>query len=130
MAEVAGLVLGGIPIAIWALEKYAEPLEAFHNYRTSIETLHTNLTLQNRQLQITLANIGLGGEPSIEELQECFKTKFPSISNELLFTVQRMDRITAALLKDLKVDGKGKVWHHKFLTTLFYTSYEWKLRLS
>jgi hypothetical protein len=110
MAEaVAGLVLGGIPLVIWALEKYAEPFEAFHNYRTSIETLRTNLTLQNRQLQTTLSNIGLGSEPSIDELRECFDTKFPVISCELMFIVQRMDKVTAGLMKNLKIDVNGKV---------------------
>jgi hypothetical protein len=109
MAEVAGLVLGGIPLAIWALEKYAEPFEAFHNYRTSIETFRTNLILQNWHLQTTLSNIGLGSEPSIDELRECFETKFPSISRELMVIVQRMDEVTAGLMKNLDIDVNGKV---------------------
>lgn len=108
MAEIAGLVLGGLPIAIWALEKYVEPLQAFHNYRTSIETFRTNLILQNRQLQTTLCNLGLD-EPSREELRKCFDTKFSSISHELIFIVQRMDDVTAGLLKSLDIDVNGKV---------------------
>lgn len=109
MAEVAGLVLGGIPLAIWALEKYAEPLEAYHNYHTSIETFQTDLILQHKQFQTTLCNIGLGNEPSSEELSECFETKFPGISRELMSIVQRMDHVTAGLLKNLDVDVNGKV---------------------
>lgn len=109
MAEIAGLVLGGIPIAIWALEKYAEPLEAFHKYRTSIETFRTDLILQNRQLQTTLCNLGLDNEPSREELRKCFDTKFSSISRELISIVQRMDDVTAGLLKSLDIDINGKV---------------------
>lgn len=109
MAEIAGLVLGGIPIAIWALEKYAEPLGAFHNYRTSIDTFRADLILQNRQLQTTLCNIGLGNEPSKEELRKCFDTKFSSISRELVSIVQRMDDVTAGLLKSLDIDVNGKV---------------------
>ncbi|KAJ5084247.1 hypothetical protein NUU61_008826 [Penicillium alfredii] len=108
MAEIAGLVLGGIPIAIWALEKYVEPFEAFHNYRTSIETFRTDLILQHRQLQITLCNIGLDDEPSSEELRECFETKFPGISRELTSIVQRMDQVTAVLLRGLDIDVNGK----------------------
>ncbi|EAW17235.1 uncharacterized protein NFIA_005990 [Aspergillus fischeri NRRL 181] len=84
MAEVAGLVLGGIPLAVWALERYVEPFEAFHEYRTSIETFRTDLILQNRQLHTTFCNVGLGKEPSSEELRECFDSKFPSISRELM----------------------------------------------
>ncbi|CAI7662833.1 unnamed protein product [Penicillium glandicola] len=108
MAEIAGLVLGGIPLAIWALEKYVEPLEAFHNYRISIETFRTDLIFQNRQLQTTLCNLGLGNEPSREELRKCFDTKFPSISRELISIVQRMDDVTAGLLKSLDIDINGK----------------------
>ena len=109
MAEVAGLVLGGIPLAIWALEKYAEPFEAFHDYHTSIETFRANLILQNLHLQTTLSNIGLGSKPSIDELRECFETKFPSISRELMVIVQRMDDVTAGLMKNLDIDVNGKV---------------------
>lgn len=106
MAEVAGLVLGGIPLAIWALEKYAEPYEAFHNYRMSIETFRTNLILQNRQLQTTLSNIGLGIKPSNEELRVCFETKFSSISRELIFIINRMDDVTVGLMKNLDIEDK------------------------
>ncbi|KAK4207499.1 hypothetical protein QBC37DRAFT_93067 [Rhypophila decipiens] len=103
MAEVAGLVLGGIPLAIWVLEKYAEPFEAFHRYHTSITTFKTDLILQNRQLHTTLSNIGLDNHPSIQELQQCFSTKFPTICDALLFIVQRMDETTSELLKSLEV---------------------------
>ncbi|KAF2798221.1 hypothetical protein K505DRAFT_268188 [Melanomma pulvis-pyrius CBS 109.77] len=109
MAEVvAGLVLGGIPIAIWALDKYAEPFEAYHKYRTSIETFRTNLILQKWHLQTTLSNIGLSSEPSIDELRECFETKYSSISRELMFIVQRMDEITARLINRLDINVNGK----------------------
>ncbi|RYP17413.1 hypothetical protein DL765_004543 [Monosporascus sp. GIB2] len=103
-AEVIGLVLGGIPVAIWALEKYSEPFEAFHKYRTSIETFRANLVIQNRHLQTTFFNVGLGKSPSSEELRECFETKFPDISRELMFIVQRMDEVIAELIKNLDID--------------------------
>ncbi|KAI2618441.1 hypothetical protein GGR54DRAFT_155856 [Hypoxylon sp. NC1633] len=103
MAETIGLVLGGLPIAIWALEKYAEPFETFSHYGTSIETFKANLVLQEVQLKITLSNIGLGERPSREELRECFEKKFPHISHELLFMVQRMEEAIAKLLKKLEV---------------------------
>ncbi|SPO04608.1 uncharacterized protein DNG_07293 [Cephalotrichum gorgonifer] len=108
MAEIAGLVLGGIPLIIWALDRYAEPFEAFHHYRTSIETLRTDLVLQNRQLQTTLSNIGLDNEPTIDELRECFATKFPSISRELESIIQRMGTAIYVLMKKLNIDADGK----------------------
>lgn len=108
MAEAAGLVLGGIPLAIWALEKYAEPLEVYRNYHNVVSTLHANLILQKRQLETTLVNIGLEN-PSAVELQECFKAKFPDIHRELIFIIERMDESTGQLLKDLNIDTNGKV---------------------
>ena len=93
-AEVAGIVLGGIPLVILALEKYAEPFDAFHRYRTLIETLRTDLILQTRQLDTTLSNIGLANNPLREALREYFDTKFTDHSCEL---VERMETITAGL---------------------------------
>ena len=108
MAEIAGLVLGGIPLAIWALEKYAEPFEAFHRYRTSIDTFRADLILQKWQLQTTLSNVGLHADPSTKELRECFETKYPEICHQLMSIIERMDEVTAALLKTLDLDVKGK----------------------
>ncbi|KAK1763701.1 hypothetical protein QBC33DRAFT_548990 [Phialemonium atrogriseum] len=108
MAEIAGLVLGGIPLAIWALEKYAEPFEAFHRYRTSIDTFRADLILQKWQLQTTLSNVGLHADPSTQELRECFETKYPEICPQLMSIIERMDEVTAALLKTLDLDVKGK----------------------
>ncbi|KAH8882463.1 hypothetical protein GQ53DRAFT_885553 [Thozetella sp. PMI_491] len=84
MAEVAGLVLGGIPLAIWALEKYAEPFEAYHRYRISIENLQTDLSLQKQHLQLTLTSVGLETESPADDFRECFETNFPSVSRELM----------------------------------------------
>ncbi|KAF4336912.1 hypothetical protein FBEOM_9211 [Fusarium beomiforme] len=108
MAEVAGLVLGGIPIAVWALEKYAEPIDTLHHYHTAIETLRADLVLQKRQLETTLNSVGLK-EPSGAELRECLEAKFPSIHKELITIIDRMDNITSKLLKDLDIDINGKV---------------------
>lgn len=113
MAEVAGLVLSGIPLVIWALGKYSEPFDAYSDYHTSIQTFRTDLILQNRHLPTTLENIGLGPGPSMEELRKCFETKFPDISQELMYIVQQMDQITARLMEKLEVRGAGKVIQFK-----------------
>ncbi|RSL56990.1 hypothetical protein CEP54_008524 [Fusarium duplospermum] len=107
MAEVAGLVLGAIPIAIWALEKYAEPFETHQNYYISIQTLRADLTMQKSQLEITLRNIGLEN-PSVDELQECLSAKFPSIHQDLVVIIKAMDERASKLLGDLDIDCNGK----------------------
>ncbi|RSL99814.1 hypothetical protein CEP52_009471 [Fusarium oligoseptatum] len=107
MAEVAGLVLGAIPIAIWALEKYAEPFETHQNYYISIQTLRADLIMQKSQLEITLRNIGLEN-PSVDELQECLSAKFPSIHKDLIVIIKAMDERASKLLGDLDIDNNGK----------------------
>ncbi|KAL2675693.1 hypothetical protein Neosp_011883 [[Neocosmospora] mangrovei] len=107
MAEAAGLALGGIPIAIWALEKYAEPFDAHQNYWIAIQTLRADLTMQKSQLMITLHNIGLEN-PSMDELQECLCAKFPSIYQDLVIIIKAMDERASKLLGDLDIDFNGK----------------------
>ncbi|TGJ82728.1 hypothetical protein E0Z10_g6058 [Xylaria hypoxylon] len=110
MAELAGLVLGGLPLAIWALEKYSEPFETFHRYRTTIESFRSQIIIQNYQLEKTLSNIGLGKNASREELQKGFEAKFPQISRELIFIVRQMDEVTMELIKSLDVSIDTKNW--------------------
>jgi hypothetical protein len=81
MAEIAGLVLGTLPLVIWALEKYAEPFEFYNKYRITIETQRDNLVMQNLQLRATLAEIGLSDESTKEELVQCFQAKYPEIED-------------------------------------------------
>ncbi|KAM0418720.1 hypothetical protein ACHAPT_012318 [Fusarium lateritium] len=107
MAEVAGLVLGGIPIAIWALEKYAEPFEAHQNYSITIQTFRADLNMQRYHLEKTLSRMGLEN-PSTAELRECLKAKFPSIHEDMSVIIRAMDERTSKLLRDLKIDANGQ----------------------
>jgi hypothetical protein len=104
MAEVAGLVLGAIPLIVLALDRYAEPIGAFHRYRFSIETFRADLILQHRSLHRTLSSIGLGDSPSFEELKSRFESFYPDICTELMIFIGRMDQVMADLMKDLNIN--------------------------
>jgi hypothetical protein len=108
MAEITGLVLGGIPIAIWALEKYSEALDTYRNYSVVIRTLRTNLILEERKLQLTFASLGLD-KPTRMELEACLVSNFPEIAGHLSSVVQLMEKTMSELLKDLDVDVYGQV---------------------
>ncbi|KAI8632050.1 hypothetical protein F5Y19DRAFT_422953 [Xylariaceae sp. FL1651] len=108
MAEIAGLALGALPIVIWALEKYSEPFETFHRYRTTIESFRSQIIIQTYQLEKTLSNLGLGKNASGEELEKCFQAKFPQISHELIFIVRQIDDVTMELMKSLDVSINAK----------------------
>lgn len=108
MAEVAGLVLGGIPIAIWALGKSVDSVDTAIHYRSVITTFKADLKLQQQQLQLTLANIGLP-EASTKELKEHFEQEYPDIADDLLTIIQRMEDAIADLLRNLEIDIHNKV---------------------
>jgi hypothetical protein len=109
MADViAGLVLGGIPIALWALEKYHDPVKSYWKYDMTLSTLRDNIFVQQQQLRITLRLIGLN-QPSINELRECLKEKYPNHYREFLSIIKHMDEITKSLLDKLEIDMDGRV---------------------
>ena len=109
MADViAGLVLGGIPIALWALEKYHDPVKSYWKYDMTLSTLRDNIFVQQQQLQITLRLIGLN-QPSIVELRECLEEKYPDKHKEFLSIIGHMEELTKGLLDKLEIDMDGRV---------------------
>jgi hypothetical protein len=108
MAEIAGLVLGAIPVALLVLDYYANTLGEFHNDRIVIGTLQASLALQQRRLKNTLERIGLDN-PSNAELEECLKRQFPDSADDLFFIIRKIDASISDLLANLRVDRRGKV---------------------
>jgi len=107
--EVAGLVLGAIPIVIWALENYAKPFRDSDNERIVIGTLRTGLLFQQERLKRTYERIGLD-KPSDKELEDRLNELFPQMAEHLLLTIREMDRLVSAVLTDLKVDKQQVSW--------------------
>jgi hypothetical protein len=108
MAELAGVVLGGIPIVLWALKEYHDPVKSYRKYDMTLSTLRDNIFVQQQQLRSTFGLIGLG-QPSVDELRECLEEKYPSQQKEFLSIIRRMDKIINDLLHKLDVDMNGKV---------------------
>ena len=118
MAEIAGVVLGGIPIALWAFDRYREPVESYCKYDMTLSTLQDNIFIQQQQLRTTLGLIGLD-QPCFHEVQEWIREKYPSRHEEILSIVAQMDRVTKSLLDKLEVDTNGKVGNADPLQFLF-----------
>jgi hypothetical protein len=108
MAEIAGVVLGGIPIVLLALEKYHDRVKSYWKYEGVLSTLRNNIFVQQQQLRITLSLIGLN-QPSVAELQECLKEKYPNQHKEFMSIIGHMDQIIKGLLDKLEIDMNGKV---------------------
>ncbi|KAL7788385.1 hypothetical protein V8C37DRAFT_411661 [Trichoderma ceciliae] len=123
MAEAVGLALSVLPIVIWALEKYSEPVEAYSDYHQAISTLQANLQIQRMHLEATFQSIGLR-HPTPRELQECLRQKFPQNHHELLFIIQQMDNMMMRLMENLQVDISRKpLWTHESPERV---SWEWR----
>ncbi|KAJ4854393.1 uncharacterized protein T069G_11372 [Trichoderma breve] len=123
MAEAVGLALSVLPIVIWALEKYSEPLEAYTGYHNAISTLQANLQIQRMHLEATFQSIGLR-HPTPRELHECLRQKFPQNHREILFIIRQMDDMMMKLMENLQVDmGRRPLWTHESSER---ASWEWR----
>ncbi|KAL1895592.1 hypothetical protein Sste5346_005061 [Sporothrix stenoceras] len=108
MAEVAGLVLGGIPLVISAVELIAEPLESYKDYHMNVLIFHSCLKIQKQKLEVTLSNIGLD-RPTKDELRECINTKFPTIADEILYIYECIEKEMVKLMRKLGIDPHTKI---------------------
>ncbi|ETS03700.1 hypothetical protein M419DRAFT_74517 [Trichoderma reesei RUT C-30] len=107
MAEAVGIALSVLPIVIWALEKYSEPLDAYSDYHRAIGTLQANLQIQRMHLEATLQSIGLR-HPTPRELADCLRQRFPSHHREIAFIVRQMDEMMIGMMDGLQVDMSRK----------------------
>ena len=108
MAKVAGGVLGRIPIAILAVEKYHDPVKNYWKYDTTLSTLRNNILVQQQQLRVTLSLIGLE-QASINKVQERLEEKCLHQQEEFLSIIGGIEKITRSLLHKLEVNINGKV---------------------
>ncbi|KAF7505309.1 hypothetical protein GJ744_001012 [Endocarpon pusillum] len=107
MAELAGLALGGLPIVLWSLEKYHDPVRSCWRYDETLSSLRDNIFIQQEQLFKTMKNIGLH-EPSLEDLEEYLRIQHPNKCTEYISIVGHMGDIIKKLMEKLDIDIKGK----------------------
>ncbi|RYC64754.1 hypothetical protein CHU98_g1442 [Xylaria longipes] len=105
--EVAGLVLGALPIAILAVEKYLKPIESYKNYSQTLKEIRRNLFVQEQQLQVTLEGIGLL-KPTLPEVQQKLREVNPECSAQFIDILEHMDNMTSRLMDKLEIDSDGK----------------------
>ncbi|KAL7815595.1 hypothetical protein V8C26DRAFT_402140 [Trichoderma gracile] len=123
MAEAVGIALSVLPIVIWALEKYSEPLDAYSDYHRAIGTLQANLQIQRMHLEATMQGIGLR-HPTPRELADCLRQRFPSNHREIAFIVRQMDEMMLGMMEGLQVDMSRKpLWTH---ASPERASWEWR----
>jgi hypothetical protein len=114
--EVAGVVLGAIPIALYALDNYGRCLKITKDiirYQATLETFRLHIFIQKQQLLVTLRNIGmpLGHDrlPDKTKLKSHLERLYPHSNAEFMSIVAQMEGHMAKLLDKLDVDPRGKV---------------------
>ncbi|ERS95331.1 hypothetical protein HMPREF1624_08209 [Sporothrix schenckii ATCC 58251] len=107
MAEIAGLVLGGLPLVISAVEVFAEPLESYRNYKKQVLQFHSLLALQRQKLEATLLDIGLD-TPSKDELSRYVQANAPKVADEILYIYQCIEEETNKVMRKFGIDSRTK----------------------
>lgn len=111
MADIAGLVLGGLPIALYCLDNYRRCLDSvtdWRRYEDTLKPIRNNVFLQQEQLNATLRTLGLH-DPSPGDLQDCLRVNFPDRYDKFLSILERMGEIIQEMMDKLDVDAQGKV---------------------
>lgn len=112
MADVvAGLVLGALPLALYAIDNYESalrPLTEYFHYKSTIRTMRRELIVQQEQLKATLRCLGLE-DPSSEEVSQRLKELYPNTYTEFNEILAHMDELMVDLLDKLLIDMEGKV---------------------
>ncbi|KAI0533155.1 hypothetical protein GGR58DRAFT_506656 [Xylaria digitata] len=110
MADVAGLVLGALPVAIMAIENYLKGLELrenYKNYQQTLQGIRRNIFIQQQQLQVTLESIALR-KPTLQEVKQRLREVKLDCYQQFIDILEHMDSITSRLLEKLDIDSNGK----------------------
>ncbi|KAH7149896.1 hypothetical protein B0J13DRAFT_549043 [Dactylonectria estremocensis] len=109
--EVAGVVLGGIPLLLYALDNYKrclEPGKDYWRYASTLCAIRSHVFVQQEQLDVTLRNIGLV-KPTRTELEQHLRELYPkSKCSEFLSIVDNMEKTVGHMMEKLDIDADGK----------------------
>ncbi|KAI0010164.1 hypothetical protein F4779DRAFT_616893 [Xylariaceae sp. FL0662B] len=108
--EAAGVALGALPIALYAIDNYhrcLKPARNYLDYKRTLQEIRRNLFVQQQQLQVTLQNIGLQN-PTLDQTKEKLRQLYPGCFEEFMEILAHMDEILASLMTKLDVDFNGK----------------------
>ena len=114
--EAAGLVLGAIPLVLYAFDNYERCLgqaKDYWRYQSTLQTIRTHIFIQGKQLDVTLSGIGLT-RPTRQELEEHLSEVCTEQEcDEFMKIIDKMEALLAKMMVSLDVDSSGKVYHPK-----------------
>lgn len=112
--EVAGVVLGAIPIIIYALDNYQQmldPLVGIARWKDTIETTRLQFVLESQKLRVTLGSLGIQTteDTTMTELEAALQISQPDKWVDYMTIVGQMNGLLENVAKDLYPDLKGPV---------------------
>ncbi|ETS85803.1 hypothetical protein PFICI_03828 [Pestalotiopsis fici W106-1] len=124
--EVAGLVLGALPLILSAIESYdtvAQLSKNYWHYESILHDIRLQVFAQDEQLRRTLKLINLV-DPTQQNLEMQLRRRFPEKHENYLDIIRQMDKIAAQMMKKMELDSRGKpAW---FNDTSDRARYEWR----
>lgn len=109
--EAIGLVLGALPLALYAIDNYHRCLLLTEDYKRAEETIkliRRHIFVQQEQLHMTLRSIGLTN-PTPLELEEHLHQLYPDKYENFVDIIQHMELLLIKLMDKLDLDPRGKV---------------------
>jgi hypothetical protein len=124
--ETAGLVLGAIPLVLYACDNYERCLgqvKDYWKYQSTLQTIRTHVFIQGEQLNVTLSGIGLT-RPTRQELEDHLSEIYAKAKcDEFMAIIDRMEALLARMMVSLDVDSSGKVCRRKYYWNMTDGSY-------
>jgi hypothetical protein len=109
--EVAGIVLGAVPIILSALDSYKSAYSSakkFSKWYDTIQGIRNNIFIQKRQLDATLKELGLQ-DPTMKDVRAALESNWPDHCERFMQIIQDMDDLMNKVMENLDVDAKGQV---------------------
>lgn len=120
--EVTGIVLGGIPLILWALENYRmalNPAKDYWRYDSTLSTIKMNIFVQQEQLNVTLYNIGLQGA-SLTKIKRHLRMQSREKCDAFLNILGHMDKIVQNFMDSLILISRERYVGSDFTHCLWF----------
>jgi hypothetical protein len=126
MAEVAGVVLGAIPLILYALDHYQstrETVHSFRNWREDLETFGNAIEFQRTALYTTLRNLDIEATEQItmDQVEVVLQVSHSTQCDLFMRHIRAMNKTLDDLARDLYPDAQGPVRPTSFYTSFYAT---------
>jgi hypothetical protein len=109
--EVAGVVLGAVPLILYALDNYErawDPVKQTWRWKETVRTIRNQIFLQKEQLDTTLKTLGLA-DATMTDVEYALQIHHPLQCKHFMQIIHQMDSLINDISKSLFPDAEGPV---------------------